>query len=275
MIKKENNIGIIGAGNMSNALISGLVKAGYKKSQIYASSPEEDHLKILREKFSVNVTKENEKIIETAGTVILAVKPYIADKVVKSLAKTIIKDKPLLISIVAGLTINSIENEIGVEAKIIRAMPNTPASIGMGVAALSHNGQISEQDRAQAEFIFSSVGIFCWLEEKSFDLYTSLIGSGPAYIFLMIEAFQKAAIKLNLDDTLTKQLITEMFIGSATLVKLSDEEPKSLKARVTSPGGVTEAALNLLNSNDFSKLFEEAIKEGENKSLKLSRGKDV
>lgn len=275
MIKKENNIGIIGAGNMSNALISGLVKAGYKKSQIYASSPEEDHLKILREKFSVNVTKENEQIIETAETVILAVKPNVSDKVLKSLAKTIIKYKPLLISIVAGLTINSIENEIGMEAKIIRAMPNTPVSIGKGVTALSQNGQIVEQDRAKAEFIFSSVGIFCWLEEKSFDLYTSLIGSGPAYIFLMIEAFQKAAIKLNLDDTLTKQLITEMFIGSATLVKLSDEEPKTLKARVTSPGGVTEAALNLLNSNDFSKLFEEAIKEGENKSLKLSRGKDV
>ena len=130
------------------------------------------------------------------------------------------KNNNLLISIVAGCTIDSIEAEVGKKIKIIRAMPNTPASIGMGVSALTNNHLVTLKDKTRAENIFNSVGISCWLKETSFDLYTALIGSGPAYVFYLIEALQLSAEKLGLDKDLSKTLIIEMITGSADTSQL-------------------------------------------------------
>ena len=112
-------------------------------------------------------------------------------------------------------------------------MPNTPASLGMSASALTHNNLVDEKDKKEAEKIFSSVGITCWLEEKFFDLYTALIGSGPAYIFYLIEALQESAQKIELSDNLIKNLIIQMIKGSASLAKRSEDSPSKLRERVT------------------------------------------
>lgn len=269
MKNKRTNIGFIGAGNMASALISGLIGDGYNNSHIFASSPEDDHLERLKKEFSVNVTPKNKDVLDSCLTVVLAVKPNVINSVLKESKFSINKNNNLLISIVAGCTINSIQAEVGKEVKIIRAMPNTPASIGMGVSALTNNHLVTLEDKVRAENIFNSVGISCWLKEASFDLYTALIGSGPAYVFYLIEALQLSAKKLGLNEKLSKTLIIEMITGSAILAKESKLSPSSLRKKVTSPGGVTEKALQILNENKVDKSIIKAILEGENKSKAL------
>ena len=269
MKSKRTNIGFIGAGNMASALIAGLIGDGFNNSHIFASSPEDDHLKRLNKEFLVNVTPKNKEVFDSCLTVVLAVKPNVINSVLKESKFSIDKNNNLLISIVAGCTIDSIEAEVGKKIKIIRAMPNTPASIGMGVSALTNNHLVTLKDKTRAENIFNSVGISCWLKETSFDLYTALIGSGPAYVFYLIEALQLSAEKLGLDKDLSKTLIIEMITGSAVLAKESKLSPSSLRKKVTSPGGVTEKALQILNENKVDKSLIKAILEGENKSKAL------
>ena len=269
MKSKRTNIGFIGAGNMASALIAGLIGDGFNNSHIFASSPEDDHLERLNKEFLVNVTPKNKEVFDSCLTVVLAVKPNVINSVLKESKFSIDKNNNLLISIVAGCTIDSIEAEVGKKIKIIRAMPNTPASIGMGVSALTNNHLVTLKDKTRAENIFNSVGISCWLKEASFDLYTALIGSGPAYVFYLIEALQLSAEKLGLDKDLSKTLIIEMITGSAVLAKESKLSPSSLRKKVTSPGGVTEKALQILNENKVDKSLIKAILEGENKSKAL------
>ena len=271
---KEENIGFIGAGNMAGALISGLVNEGYKNSKIFASSPEEEHLEKLSREFSVNVTMKNEDIVEFAPTVVLAIKPNVAITVLKELTESIRRKNTLIVSIVAGLTIDSIEAKVGTETKIIRAMPNTPASVGMGVSALTKNLLANREDQFKAESIFNSVGISCWLKETYFDLYTALIGSGPAYIFYFIEALQDSVKKFDLDDDLSKKLIIEMMKGSTALAGVSKDPPSLLREKVTSPGGVTETALGILKKNNVKQSIVEAILEGTKRSKVLGGKKD-
>ena len=169
----------------------------------------------------------------------------------------------------AGLEIKSIQAMIGPERKIIRAMPNTPASLGMGASAFTHNNLINEKDEKEAEKIFDSVGITCWLEEKFFDLFTALFGSGPAYVFYLIEALQESAQKIELPDNLIKNLIIQMIKGSASLAERSEDSPSELREKVTSPGGVTERALEILNERKVKQHLVEAILEGASRSKHL------
>ena len=267
----HNNIGFIGAGNMATALISGLIKAGYDYSRIYASSPEKDHLRKLEEEFSVNVTEYNKEVFLASSTIVLAVKPNVVINVLEESSEIISENEDLIVSIVAGLEIKSIQAIIGPDKKIIRAMPNTPASLGMSASALTHNNLVDEKDKKEAEKIFSSVGITCWLEEKFFDLYTALIGSGPAYIFYLIEALQESAQKIELSDNLIKNLIIQMIKGSASLAERSEDSPSKLRERVTSPGGVTERALEILNERKVKQHLVEAILEGASRSKNLGK----
>ena len=269
MNKDLVNIGFIGAGNMAGALIAGLVKNKYNNSQIFVSSPEEEHLKKLKDDFSVNVTKYNVEVVKSASTLVLAVKPNVVESVLDELSAEISKKDTLLMSIVAGYKIESIEKRLNSNSKIIRAMPNTPASIGMGVSALTSNKLVVDEDKAITESVFGSVGLTCWIDESAFDLFTALLSSGPAYIFYLIEALQEAGKGLNLDEGITKELITAMIKGSSTLASLSEDSPSLLRERVTSPGGVTQKALEVLNEKGVSDSIVEAILKATEKSKTL------
>ncbi len=269
MNKDLSTIGFIGAGNMASALVAGLVNNTYNHSQIFVSSPEEEHLKKLKDNFSVNVTKDNAEVVRSSSTLVLAIKPNVIEPVLEELSDEISKKDPLLISIVAGYKISTIEERLNSNSKIIRAMPNTPASIGMGVSALTSNKLVVDGDKAIAESVFGSVGLTSWLDESAFDLFTALLGSGPAYIFYLIEALQEAAKGLNLDESVSKELITEMIKGSSTLASLSEDSPSLLRKKVTSPGGVTEKALEVLNEKAVGDSVIEAVLKATEKSKSL------
>ena len=274
-LDRKENIGFIGAGNIASALIQGLIKNGSDRKEIYASSPEQDHLDSLKKLHSVNVTKSNEEVILSCSTIILAVKPSVVRPVLEGNKNILSVNDHLVISIAAGVSINFIESLTNTDHRIVRVMTNTPVSIGMGVSALSCNSSASGKDKIKAEKIFSSVGPVHWMKERSLDLYTSLIGSGPAYIFYFIEALQKAAVGLDLDEESIKNLITEMIIGSASLAKISKDDPKTLREKVTSPGGVTEKAVEFLYSNKVADVLIQAVKEGESRSIELGEKEDV
>jgi len=242
--KNISNIGFIGAGNMATAIISGLIRNKFNNSHVFVSSPEEDHLEKLKGNFSVNVSKDNREVVNSVSTLVLAVKPNVVEAVLDELSTEIPKNDPLLISIVAGYKIASIEDKLDSKLKIVRAMP-------------------------VPESVFGSIGLTCWLEESAFDLFTALIGSGPAYIFYLIEALQEAAKGLNLDESTTKELITEMIKGSSTLANQSEDSLSLLREKVTSPGGVTEKALEILNRKEVGRSIIEAILEASDKSKTL------
>ena len=151
---------------------------------------------------------------------------------------------------------------------------NVNLSIVKGVSALWCNSSVSVENREEAERIFNSVGSTYWIQENSFDLYTALIGSGPAYIFYLLESLRKAAKELNVEQSKIEKLILEMVIGSAKLARDSAEDPESLRKKVTSPGGVTEKAIEVLEDNKFSEVLIKAIKAGEKRSFDLGEKED-
>ena len=182
-MKKLNEIiGFIGAGNMATALISGLINNGQEPSKIVSSSPEKEHLEKLSRDFDVMTSTDNQKVSEESDLIILAVKPNIIETVLSEIKETIIEKNNLVISIAAGVKIKKIESIIGSSARIIRAMPNTPASIMQGVTAISSNERVEETDIEKAKILFGSVGKTAEIKEKELDIFTALIGSGPAYV---------------------------------------------------------------------------------------------
>ena len=220
-----------------------------------------------------NNTNELPKNI-SPSMVVLAVKPQVVKKILYEIKEALSLENSLLISVAAGIKINLLESLTTKNQKIVRVMPNTPVSIGKGVSALCCNSSVSVENREETEKIFNSVGSTYWIQENSFDLYTALIGSGPAYIFYLLESLRKAAKELNVEQSKIEKLILEMVIGAAKLARDSAEDPESLRKKVTSPGGVTEKAIEVLEDNKFSEVLIKAIKAGEKRSFDLGEKED-
>ncbi len=273
-MKKNKNIGFIGAGNIATSLIAGLIKQKVNRKNIFSSSPDQADLDNLSKLYSVNVTSDNKKVISSCSVIVLAVKPQVVKKILYEIKEALSLENSLLISVAAGIKINLLESLTTKNQKIVRVMPNTPVSIGKGVSALCCNSSVSVENREEAERIFNSVGSTYWIQENSFDLYTALIGSGPAYIFYLLESLRKAAKELNVEQSKIEKLILEMVIGSAKLARDSAEDPESLRKKVTSPGGVTEKAIEVLEDNKFSEVLIKAIKAGEKRSFDLGEKED-
>ena len=265
----NNTIGFIGAGNMASALIAGLTNGGLDPKEIIASSPEDSHLLSLKTEFGIKTTKDNMEIGRNCKTVVIAVKPHIVNSVLNELSELINTEHHLIISIAAGIKIKDIQKQLKGDQRIIRAMPNTPASIGKGVTALCANKHSSNEDLQTSKGIFESVGVTCLLEEKSLDLFTSLIGSGPAYIFYLVEALMESSKELNFEESEIKNLLLDMIIGSAELAKQSSDSPGTLRKKVTSPGGVTERALEVFEEEKLKSIVRRAMKEATERSIEL------
>ena len=265
----NKNIGFIGAGNMASALIGGLIDSGKDVTNIIASSPEKDHLDRLKKSFNIKTTHKNEEIIQLSEIVILAVKPNVVEPVLLEIKDLLFQRNPLLISIAAGIQINSLEQLLKPEYRIIRAMPNTPASIKEGVTAISPNQFVTEEDIDDAKEMFSSVGSIAEIKENNIDIYTALIGSGPAYVFYLIESLLESSANLELTDTEKTILLASMISGSANLAKNSEDSPEELRKKVTSPGGVTQSAIEEFESRGLKKIIKESMKVAEKKSIDL------
>ena len=270
MSLKNKTIAFLGAGNMGEALIRGLLTAKtIMPSQIIATDVRPERLGDLAKTFGIRTAGDNVKAVADADIVLLAVKPQQMSAVLAPLKSAAIVRK-LFISIAAGVTTARIEGELGGKARVVRVMPNTPALVGAGAAALAKGSNATDDDLATAEAILGAVGITVRVEERLIDAVTALSGSGPAYVFYVTEAMIKAGVAAGLDEALAKKLAIQTVYGAAKLLVESGEEPDLLRRKVTSPGGTTEAALKVMGERKLTEIFTEAIKAAEQRSRELS-----
>lgn len=264
MTLKNKTLAFIGAGNMGEALIQGLLAAKVvTPQQIIANDVRADRLEQLTRKFGIRTTRD----IPQADIFLLAVKPQ---QMGEALAGLRASPGALFISIAAGVTTDRIERELGGKPRVIRVMPNTPALVGAGAAALCRGAHATEADLATAEAILGAVGITVRVEEKLLDAVTALSGSGPAYVFLVAEAMTKAGIAAGLSEDVSKKLTIQTVFGAARMLVETGEAPDSLRRKVTSPGGTTEAALKVLSNRKLVEIFVEAIQAAARRSEELS-----
>jgi len=243
---KNKQVGILGTGNMGEALIHGLLYGHLcRPEQIFCSDVRAERLKAIREKYGVKATSHNVEVVKQSDIVILAVKPQIMKQVVEEIAKYLDLSK-LIISIAAGVPLDAIEACARKDLKLIRVMSNICVSVREGVSAISGGKHALKEDLMMAKTIFDSVGKSLFIEEDLLDAVTGLSGSGPAYIFLIIDALADAGVKVGLsrDDALI--LAPQTVLGAAKMLIETGEHPGKLKDMVTSPGGTAIAGLHTL-----------------------------
>jgi pyrroline-5-carboxylate reductase len=266
------NIVFIGGGNMGQALVTGLLDSGWNADSIAIVDNDQAIISKLSEKFSrSHVYSQSEAALNLADVVVLAVKPQAMQTACEQIAAQCQIKRPLIISIAAGVLINSIDTWLGGELPIIRSMPNTPALVQSGVTGLFANTEVTAEQRELAHEILSSVGTALWIENESLlDAVTALSGSGPAYFFYLIEAMMEAGQSLGLNEAQARELTVATATGAAKLISKSDQSAQALRLAVTSKGGTTEAAINTLQQHDMKKIIETAIKNAAARSQQLS-----
>lgn len=233
-------IGTVGAGNMAEAILRGLLAAGRPAETLFAADPDGTRLDPLVRQLGIRGLGSNREVADTCDLVVLAVKP--AD-VQAALAGLPGEAGPLYLSIVAGLRVATLRGQLGAGARIARAMPNTPALVGAGISALADDSGLSRQDADWAESVLQAVGGVVRTPETLLDAVTGLSGSGPAYVCLFIEALSEAGVREGLASDVAETLALETVLGTARLVRESGEAPARLREKVSSPGGTTLAGL--------------------------------
>ncbi len=264
-------IAFIGAGNMASAIFGGLLSNGLAPEQIIATTKSHESCERTRENFGIRATTSNHNACEAADIVVLCVKPQTLPEVAKDIAPHLSPDA-LVISVAAGIDIDSMTRWMGESTPIVRCMPNTPSQIQQGACGLFANDQCSQQHKDDAESILSSVGIAAWLDnEDDIHAVTAVSASGPAYIFLVLEAMIEAGAKQGLSQELSKSLAIQTVLGASALAKSSEYDPAELRKRVTSPGGTTEQAINVFESKNLRAIFSDAMDACANRSKELAK----
>ncbi|MDP6967862.1 MAG: pyrroline-5-carboxylate reductase [Gammaproteobacteria bacterium] len=265
-------LAFIGAGNMAQAIIKGLLQQGYDAKQIIATGRTASKLAVLAADTGIGTSMDNQAACQQADIIILAVKPQMMQTTISQLASAIEPQRHLIISLAAGILANTITGWIGSDCATVRCMPNTPALVGMGASGLYANGQVSDRQKAMAEQIMQAVGISIWLpEETLIDAVTAVSGSGPAYYFLMMEAMIAGAEKLGLDQQQAKALVLQTALGAATMAQHSDQSPAQLRVAVTSPKGTTEQALRSFAESDYQATIANAMGAAYQRSQELAK----
>tara|TARA_B100000780_G_C21111225_1_gene449062 strand:+ start:795 stop:1658 length:864 start_codon:yes stop_codon:yes gene_type:complete len=263
-------IGFIGAGNMANSLIRGMIANGAEKTSVWATDLDSEKLYTLNSECGIR-TGSTAEIAQRADIIVLAVKPQVM-KIVCAELKTLLGGRsPLIISIAAGITVSHLSQWIGANTAVIRCMPNTPALVGKGASGLYANEHVSETQKDLAEKVISSVGLCVWVEQESaIDAVTALSGSGPAYFFLFMESMQKTAQEMGLSEDIARILTKQTALGAAELAMASDESTERLRLNVTSPGGTTEQAIKQFQLGGLPKLVDTALKSAQTRSIELA-----
>ncbi len=265
-------IGFIGGGNMAMSLVTGLVQSGHSADMIWVSDINEEALQTLKDTLNVNVTTDNQQLVEQVDVLVLAVKPQVLKGVCQAVSDSVRKHSVLVVSIAAGISQASLSQWLGQDVAIVRCMPNTPAVVLTAATALHANAYVDETQKQWAENILRSVGLTLWVEyEAELDAVTAVSGSGPAYYFLMMEAMERAAIELGLPPQTARLLVQQTALGAAKLALEAEESPEELRQRVTSPGGTTEKAVDVFLQGDFIALVSRALHAARDRSIELSK----
>lgn len=250
-------IGVIGGGNMGRAIIKGLVRVT-ADLKITAWDADNNCRENLKDDFKIAIAQDNRALVTNCDIIILAVKPQIITPVVTEIADLLTPAK-LLISIAAGTPCARLEEPLANKVPIIRIMPNTPALINRGISAISAGSYATKKHLEISESIFSCLGETVIVPESAMDMVTAVSGSGPAYVFLVIEALLDAAVGIGMNRDLARKLVIETVLGSTELLKQTGKTPMELKDMVTSPGGTTIAGLAELEKNGLRHAFNEAL----------------
>lgn len=259
----------IGAGNMAEALMAGLLKAGsIPEENIFFTEIREERRAEIERKLSVKGVSENRSGVIQADIVLFAVKPKDIPEVLKGLAGIAASDK-VFITIAAGIPIRRFEEGLGGRPRVIRVMPNMAALVGSGISGVSRGRFATQADEDMASELMRAVGEAVCLPEELLDAVTALSGSGPAYFFYFAEALQESGVALGLDPSLSAKLVQATALGSALLMRQGPDTPSALRARVTSPGGTTESAMKVLQEGGFRELVIRAIRAAEARSKEL------
>lgn len=265
-------IGFIGAGAMARALAGGLVGAGVPSERVRGADPSQEQRGLFEQAVGASASDDNASVVAESDVVVLAVKPGIVGSVLDDLAGESDLDRPLWISIAAGVTLEAIGERLPGRARIVRAMPNTPALVAAGATAYCPNAASSEEDRAVAQALFESVGT-AWHApaEAMLDAATGLSGSGPAYVFLILEALGDAGVRVGLPREAAHQLACQTVLGATRLAIETGRHPAELKDQVTSPGGTTIAGLEQLEASGVRSAIYKAVAAATARSRELSR----
>jgi pyrroline-5-carboxylate reductase len=245
-------LALVGGGNMARALVAGLRARGWPASRLHVAEPVPALREALAADFGVDVSADNAEVVARAPTWVLAVKPQVLPQVCAPLADLAQATRPLVVSIAAGVSTRQLGRWLGAGVPIVRAMPNLPAMVGAGATALVANDHVTPALAQRAQVLLEAVGSVTWLDDEAhMDAVTGVSGTGPAYLFLLAEAMQAAAVAQGLDPESSRQLIRQTLLGAARLLADSDEPAAVLRERVTSPGGTTAAAMRVFEAQGF------------------------
>jgi len=266
----DKKIGMIGTGNMGKALIDGLIASGTAKAEnITCSDTSEQQLADVREKYGVETTMDNIAAVKAADIVIYAIKPQIMASVLKETADFLDKNK-LIISIAAGVPMAAIESLLNKELRLIRVMPNVAVAVKEGATAIAAGGNATQEDIQLAMAIFDSVGKSIFVKENYLmDAITGLSGSGPAYIFMIVDALADAGVKMGISRKDARVLASQTVLGAAKLLLETKAHPGELKDSVTSPGGTAIAGLHTLEKGGLRTTLINAVEAATNRSKEL------
>jgi pyrroline-5-carboxylate reductase len=269
MALRKKKIAVLGTGNMGEALVKGLLRAGKTSPDLlYCSDPRAERREEIQKRYAVHVTADNRAAAAQADIVVISVKPQTIESLLDEIASAI-DAKKLVISIAAGVPIAVIARKLGAGVRIIRTMPNTPALVGAGATALARGAHATDADLEQALSLFEAVGVAVIVEEQHLDAVTGLSGSGPAFVFVAIEALADGGVKVGLSRPVALALAAQAVMGSAKLVLESGEHPGRLKDQVTSPGGTSIAGLHALETAGFRAALIAAVEAATKRSREL------
>ena len=271
----STRIAFIGGGNMARSLIGGLIAAGNDPTTIRVADPNADCRDALAADFGVATFAEAPAAVEGTSTWLFAVKPQVMRQVCESLSAAAQATQPLVVSIAAGITSTQLERWLGDSSAVVRSMPNTPALLGAGVTGLFANAHVDAHGRQLAQALLSSAGQTVWIDDEArMDAVTGVSGSGPAYVFLLAEAMEAAAIKEGLAPDAARTLVLQTVLGAARMLTESDVAPEELRRRVTSPNGTTQAAVETFQAGGLETLVAAAIHAATVRGQELSVAND-
>jgi pyrroline-5-carboxylate reductase len=264
-------LAFIGGGNMARSLIGGLVGRGHPPDRIAVAEPVAAAREALARDFGVRVATDAALAAAGAAVVVLAVKPQVMRVACAQVRESVAASGALLVSVAAGIRVGQIEQWTGTSAAVVRAMPNTPSLVGAGVSGLYANAGATAAQRELASGILGAAGEVVWIgDEALMDAVTAVSGSGPAYFFLLMEALEQAAAAQGLPADTARALVLQTALGAARMAREGGEPPATLRERVTSPGGTTQAALDVLESGGLRGLVSDAVARATARGRELS-----
>ena len=270
MNHESKKIAFIGGGMVAEAMIRGLILHGHNPTSIFVSDPSEKRRELLAVlNGRLNIETDNNIVAEVCDVLILALKPQILVGVAEKISETQTKNDSIVVSVAAGIALDTLKIIFGTKSKLCRVMPNQPCLIGRGVSALIASN-LNEDEKALASYLFDAVGKSIWIENEDWmHTVTAVSGNGPAYFYHMMELLTESAKSAGIPEEIAQELVIQTAIGSSQLALNSSDDFETLRKKVMSPGGTTEAAFDSLEKNNILSIWQEAINAATQRSIEL------